>query len=175
MLSFTQFIAESKENIGWWKDQDHLHVYHGTHDRNVEHIVKYGLTKKDPKTGFISVTHDPFTAHAYAAMSGSGGESNFRSSGKAVHTPHEERSVVHMKIPMSWAKENMDPHLSGNVGDAKDKLTDRSKYDTWRKDHPSLLDRHYYSMTEVRLKKEVPPEFIQGVLKKSGSTFKPLT
>ena len=89
MYSFKDFLiektTEAKEipfehhpHVGWWKDKaekDGYHtVYHGTHKRNLPHILKHGITHKDPRTGMISVTHDPHTAHGYAAMSGSGGE-----------------------------------------------------------------------------------------------------
>lgn len=174
MLSFKTFIAEKKElpfdkapKIGFWKDHDHVTVYHGTHDRHADHILKHGLTHKDPKTGMISVTHDPHTAHGYAAMSSAGGEAHFRSAGaKVTTTPHEDRSVIKMKIPREWAEKHMDHDLSGNVGETRDRMKHKEKYDKWKKDNPNSHDHEYYQTSELRFNKEVPHHFIQGVMKK---------
>ena len=173
MLRFAEFIAERQlpfdknPHIGFWKDHDHVTVYHGTHDRHVDHILKNGLTHKDPKTGMISVTHDPHTAHGYAAMSSSGGEANFRATGgNAVNTPHEDRSVIKMKIPKHWADEHMDHDLSGNVGHTRDRMASKDHYDKWKEDNPHSQDHEYYQTSELRFKKEVPSEYIEGVMKK---------
>ena len=173
MKTFKSFILEKQINssfdhnpkIGFWKDQSHMIVYHGTHDKNVSDIKNNGLTKADPKTGMISVTHDPHTAHGYAAMSGTGGEHNFRQSGaKAVNTPHEKRSVIKMKIPMDWAKEHMDHDLSGNIGQAKDHMSSKKHYNKWKES--GKPDHEYYRLSEIRFKKPIPKEFISGVMKK---------
>lgn len=187
MITFKQFIFESLENKklpydkhanpGWHQDGEHMIVYHGTHERNIHSMLKHGLNRPDPKTGMISVTHDPNTAHAYAAMSGHGGEAGFRQAGKKVSTtPHNERALVKMKIPMSWAKEHMDHNMSGNIGaedktndlkDARTRMTSKAEHDRWKKANPTKSGHVYYSGTEVRFKKHIPPEFIQGYMKKS--------
>ena len=173
MKSFSQFLSEEafdrNPSIGFWRDHpsDHITVYHGTHERNVPHILKHGLTRKDPRTGMISVSHDPHTAHGYAAMSSSGGESHFRAAGgKAVHTPEHERSVIKMRIPREWAEEHMDHSLSGNSPEAKRRLSSREEHATWRRANPTLPDHSYYMGSELRFKREVPPEFIVGASKK---------
>jgi hypothetical protein len=186
MLSFLKFIKEQSEekqlpfdkgaNPGWHQEGEHMVVYHGTHERHVQDILQNGLNRPDPRTGMISVTHDPNTAHAYAAMSGSGGEASFRKAGaKVTTTPQNERSVIKMKIPMSWAKEHMDHNLSGNIGaedssndlkDAKTRMTNKSEYERWRKANPSKPGHVYYTGTEIRFKRSIPPEFIVGHMKK---------
>ena len=168
MKTFKEFLKEDKVSfdkdpkIGWWKDHDHLTVYHGTHERNVEDIKKTGLNRPDPKTGMISVTHDPHTAHGYAAMSGAGGEADFRKAGnKVTHTPHEERAVIKMRIPKKWAEENMDHDLSGNLPSERKRMSDKSEYEK----HEGQ-DQEYYRGTELRMKKPIPPEFIVGHMKR---------
>lgn len=188
MLRFSQFITEASESKpklpfdknadpGWHQDGDHMVVYHGTHEKNIPSMLKHGLNRPDPKTGMISVTHDPHTAHAYASMSGGGGEASFRKAGaKVVSTPHNERAVVKMKIPMEWAKEHMDHKMGGNMGaedkendlkDARLRMTDRGEHNRWKRANPDKPGRVYYTGTEIRFKKHVPPEFIEGYMKKS--------
>jgi hypothetical protein len=191
MLSFKSFkrnISESEEkklpfdknaNPGWHQDGDHMVVYHGTHEKNVSSMMKHGLNRPDPKTGMISVTHDPHTAHAYASMSGHGGESGFRQAGqKASTTPHNQRAVVKMRIPMHWARENMDHNLGGNVGaedktndlkDAKTRMTSKDEHTRWKKNNPNKPGHVYYTGTEIRFKKSVPREFMVGHMKKYES------
>lgn len=185
MLTFKQFLLEDTNkklpfdkhaNPGWHQDGDHMIVYHGTHERNIPDIMKHGLNRPDPKTGMISVTHDPHTAHAYASMSGTGGEANFRKAGaKATTTPHHERSVIKMKIPMHWAKEHMDHNMSGNTQahdetndlvDARTRMTSKAEYERWKKKNPNKPGHIYYTGTEVRFKKPIPPHFIVGHMKK---------
>ena len=174
-LRFKQFILaeaaaipfEKNPSIGFWKDSDHQIVYHGTHDKNVASVLKNGLDRKDPKTGMISVTHDPHTAHGYAAMSGAGGEAHFRDAGaKVVNTPHEDRSVIKLRIPKKWAEENMDSGLSGNSPEVKKQLQSKEHYLEWKKKNPGKGDHEYYAGSELRFKKEIPKEFIVGVMKK---------
>jgi len=156
---------EHNPNIGWWEDQNQVTVYHGTHDRNVNAVLENGLNRPDPKTGMISVTGDPFTAHGYAAMSGAGGEAQFRAAGaRPVHVPDEDRSVIKMRIPIDWLKSNMDPQLSGNIGSARKHLSSRDEYIKWKQSNRP--DYEYYQMSEFRLKKAIPPNFIVGVMKK---------
>lgn len=165
--SFRKFLEEQS---GWLWDKEHITVYHGTHKRNVSAIKKNGLNRKDPKTGMISVTPDPHTAHGYAAMSG---EHDFRAAGnKAKHVPHEDRRIIKMKIPVSWAKEHMDHNLSGNIGHARQRMASKDEYTKWKKANPKKSDSEYYQTGELRFKKEIPPHFIEkvGMLKKYKKT-----
>ena len=151
----------TNEQTGWLWDKDHITVYHGTHKRHVESIKKNGLNKPDPKTGMISVAPDPHTAHGYAAMSG---ETDFRAAGsKAKHVPHEDRRVVKMRIPKTWAQKHMDQNLSGNIGNARERMKSKDAYSKWKKENPHLHDHEYYQTAELRFKKPIPPEFIEKV------------
>lgn len=188
MLRFSQFISEEAKEIpfeknpkiGWWRDkaeQDGYHtVYHGTHVRNLKSVLKHGLTHKDPKTGMISVTHDPHTAHGYASMAGAGGEAEFRkgsSANIAKHTPDHERIVLKMHIPKHFVDKHLDPNLSGNyrLANKKTALHDKETYDEWRRKNPHHPDSSYYSVSELRLDHEIPPHFIVGYMhKKKAST-----
>jgi hypothetical protein len=129
-------------------------------------MLKSGINKPDPKTGMYSTTPDARTAHAYASMSGAGGEANFRGAGsKAVGVPHSQRSVIKLKIPADWAERHMDAELRGNMGDAKKHMMDRNEYAKWVAKNPDKFDSEYYAATEVRFKKPIPPEFIEGYMK----------
>lgn len=174
--SFKSFLAESTKevpfdknpHVGWWKDKaekDGYHtVYHGTHKKNLDSILKHGLNHRDPRTGMISVTHDPHTAHGYAAMSGSGGERNFRKAGaKAVHTPHEDRVVLKMHIPKEFVDKHMDHEFHGNPKHGnRTKMADKSHYDSWKKSNPDKPDHEFYQVSELRLNKEIPHHYIVG-------------
>lgn len=161
---------------GWYREGDHIVAYHGTHVRNVADILEKGLNRPDPKTGMISVTLDPLTAHAYAAMSGSGGEAGFRGAGgRATTTPPGERAVIRMRIPRAWVDANMDPGLGGNMGiedatndlvDARTRMLSREEYQRWRRANPNKPGRIYYTGTELRFRTAVPPEFIQGYMQR---------
>ena len=164
MKRFKSFLFEVSElswnsnaTVGWWRNNDVLTVYHGTHVKNIESVLKNGLTVKDPTTGMISLALEPSTSRGYAAMSG---EYNFRSAGaKAKVVPIEDRVVFVLKIPMKWIEENLDPRLGGNIGMAKDKLSNKDLYDKWAR-----TDSEYYQLTELRVKKEVPAKFIKGYM-----------
>jgi len=156
---------DKNANHGWWRDRETLELYHGTHERNVPHIEQHGVNVPDPKTGMVSMTLDPHTAHGYAAMSSGErrGEHSFRKAGaKAVTTPQENRAVTKFKVPMSWAEKHLDPELRGNIGSATGRLTDKSKYDDWRKANPDKSDHEYYQTTELRFSKPIPSEFYVG-------------
>jgi hypothetical protein len=149
----------------WSEHPDHIVVYHGTHTRNIPHILKNGLSNKDPKTGMVSVTfgsHGKSVAHGYAAMSG---EYGFRQAGqKAVTVPDEHRSIVVAHLPMDWVHKNVDRNFGGNPTEVKQRLADPE------------LHRQYVAKTgsdfsptetpELRFKEAIPPEFIVGVEKK---------
>lgn len=147
-------------------NEPYVTLFHGTNDKNFDGIAKEGLSKIDNRTGYVSLAPDPNTANGYAAMSGVGGESEFRRAGrKAVNAPQEERSVIVMRIPKWWLRENSDPNLRGNIGIGKDTLTDKSKYDEWKKNNPNQPDSNYYMTSEIRTK-PVPRDFIVGYMKK---------
>jgi hypothetical protein len=159
----TEIPFDKTTNHGFWKDddKDYVDVYHGTHKKNVADIEEKGLNRPDPKTGMISVTMDPHTAHGYAAMSG--GESNFRSvKGRPTQTPHEDRAVVKYRVPKHWLHANMDKELSGNIGDARTRMSSKEEYMKWRKENPKSSDSDYYQTSEFRLKSAVPPEYYVG-------------
>ena len=177
IISFNSFLNEQGEipfekstHHGFWQDNDHVEVFHGTHKRNIPSIRKNGLNHPDPNTGMHSVTLDPHTAHGYAAMSGSGGESNFRSAGaKVVNTPHEDRAVAKFKIPKKWLEKHMDKSFSGNVGQARENIQSKEKYENWKKANPNKSDHEYYATTEFRLKKASPSRFYVGHAQKVKS------
>lgn len=176
MLTFIQFIKESTDteipferhpNIGWWNDSQRTHIdlYHGTHRKNLDAIRKNGISVPDPRTGMISTTPDPNTAHAYAAMSSGErrGEHSFRKAGtKAVTTPEKDRVVLKFRVPMEWARKHVDPNLRGNIGSAEGKLQDKAKYDEWKAKNPKSPDSEYYSTSELRFSKPIPPTFFAG-------------
>jgi len=153
--------------IGWWNDdRKFLTMYHGTHDRNVQDILKNGLTKMDPDTGMLSMAFEPSTAHGYAAMSGAGGESGFIKAGaKPVHTAEKDRSVIVAKIPMDWVRENMDLNLGGNLGTERKRLQSKDEWEKWNEKQENN-DQGYYQLAELRFKKTLPPKFITGYMKK---------
>lgn len=177
-MSFKRWLMEQTEakrlpfdkqtkRRGWWREGDHYILYHGTHERNVQSMIKSGINRPDPSTGMYSTTPDPHTAHGYAAMSGAGGEAHFRgTSAKATNTPHSERAVLKLKIPADWAERHMDADLRGNMGDAKKRMMDKNEYMKWSSKNPEKHDSEYYMATEVRFKKPIPPEFIDGYMKK---------
>lgn len=159
-----QMMWNSNPSIGWWADNDkHLVMYHGTHDSRLDSIHKEGI--KAPQSGstagWVSMTHDPHTAHGYASMHG--GEATFRNAGqKAQHVPHEHRAVVVAHIPHEWAKANMDHSFAGNMD--RSKMSDKSKYEAHKAS--GKPDHEYYQTSELRFKNKIPAEFIKGYMKK---------
>lgn len=177
MKTFMEFLFERSDHglpripweknpkIGWWKDGSHLTMYHGTHETNLHRIDRDGIKAPEhgPTKGWVSMTHDPHTAHGYASMSG--GESAFRAAGgQARHVPDHERSVLVAHIPREWAEKHMNHHMRGNIGRVADNMTDRDKYD--RHVTSGRPDHEYYATTELRFKDRVPREFIKGYMKK---------
>lgn len=151
--------------IGWHEDGDHLVMYHGTHESRVGAIAKEGLKAPShgPTKGWVSMTHDPHTAHGYASMTG--GESAFRAAGnKAKTVPHHERATLVYHIPRKWANENMNHHLRGNTDDVVDNLKNKQKYEEHKA--AGKPDHEYYQKTELRFKDHIPPEFIKGYMKR---------
>ena len=160
MKSFKTFISE---HTGYIWDKDHLTLYHGTHKNNIPSIRENGLNKPDEKTGMISLTPDPDTAHGYAAMSG---EHNFRAAGnKAVTVPHKDRRVVKFKIPRKWAEDNHDKALGGNIGSVRGRFASKEEFE--KHDDNS----HPYQLGELRFKKPIPSGFMHSVLRRKGSNY----
>jgi hypothetical protein len=119
---------------------------------------------------------DPHTSHGYASMSASGGERAFRTNpGAAQHTPEEDRSVVKMRVPKTWLKDNMDHDYHGNTSMYKDKISKKSSYDSWKNKNPGKSDHEHYALTEFRVKNAIPKKFIVGVMKKKQSSGSPTT
>ena len=181
-VDYNLFEAElpydKNPNIGFWKDQGerdgYYTLYHGTHEKNVPSMMKSGIDRPDPTTGMISTTPDPHTAHGYAAMSGSGGETQFRKLGNTpVNTPHENRAVLKLQIPKAWADRHIDPDLRGNLGDTRERMLDRQHYDNWKKANPQKSDAEFYTGSEVRFSKPIPSEFIVGHMKRFPQGIKP--
>ena len=180
MKSFKMFIIESDESdtggikrlpwnkdpkIGWHEDGDTLIMHHGTHERNLKGIAQNGINapNKGPTKGWVSMTHDPNTAHGYASMTG--GESAFRSSNRRpTSTPHHERATIVAHIPRTWAQKNMDHHFRGNTDDVVGNLRNKQNYQQHKA--AGKPDNEYYQKTELRFKQHIPPEFIKGYMKK---------
>lgn len=164
MIPFSLFSEstmswEGNPKIGWWKDQKVLRVYHGTHKKNLESVLKSGLTRKDPVTGFISLALEPNTAFGYAAMSG---EYDFRAAGsKSVSVPPKDRIVIVFDIPIDWILKHYDPNLSGNVGTARNHMSSDTEYNKFKGN-----DNEYYALTELRVNTVVPKKFIKGYMQK---------
>lgn len=151
-------INWSVKPIGWWRDQDPLRLYHGTNIINVPFIIEDGINRKDPSTGMISMTPDPFTARGYAAMGSGGGEALFRKAGMKVRSlPMEERAVFAFDVPMSWVLQNYDKELRGNLNQMRDKMMNKHLYHAF-----NGTDLEYYSTSEIRFRKEIPPSFMVG-------------
>jgi hypothetical protein len=158
------FLLEKdwQPEIGWWEDADPLIMYHGTHQDNLDNIMKNGLTKKDVKTGMISLAFDPNTALGYAAMSGVGGEFSFRKAGaKVKSTPISERVVIKFNLPQKWVKTHMDKNLGGNLELQRERLKNKLEYEKFSKP-----DYVYYELCELRFNTIIPAEFISGIIRK---------
>jgi hypothetical protein len=170
MKSFKEFINESikkikwdsNPKIGWWEFQDPLVLYHGTHERNIEMISKNGITNKDPETGMISMALEPNTAFGYAAMSGTGGEANFRKAGnKVTSTPPKERAIFVAHVPWDWVEKHYDKNLKGNLKKEKERLSSEEVYNSF-----TGVDASYYQLSELRFNTEMPARFIVGYMQK---------
>jgi hypothetical protein len=170
-LSNREIPWESNPNLGWWRDQDPITLYHGTHKRNISSFLENGiLLPKNPPANRIpeiSLALDPYTAFGYAAMSGSGGEVGFRQAGSKVSTtPVEDRVVFKLEIPMNFILKYYDGNLGGNrdSGDIKSRTNIKSKeeYTNWKQ--LGKTDVAYYALTELRIKNSIPSEYIVGYM-----------
>ena len=167
MISYKQFLEEGikkipfdkNPKIGWWLDNDPITFYHGTHIDNLEFIIKNGI--KAPTEGYtkdwVSLALDPFTGRGYAAMSGVGGETAFRSAGKKVKTtPMNERIVFKIQLPKSLVLKKM-AKGRGEMQSTLNRLKDKKEYENWTKS-----DVEYYALTEIRMPKKIDTKFIKG-------------
>lgn len=148
---------DGNPKIGWWKDQDPLRLYHGTHKDNVDAISAEGFRTS---TGWISFALEPNTAIGYASMAGEGGEIDFRRKTTPRTVAMEDRRVFVLDVPLAFVLRNMDEKLGGNTRDVIQNLQDKNKYETF-----SGKDHVYYRFTEIRLK-SVPRQYITGVMAK---------
>lgn len=185
MQSFKKFILEQEypkptlswdkdPDLGWWKEQDPITLYHGTHIRNINSFLENGiLLPKNPplnRIPEISLALDPYTAFGYAAMSGAGGEVGFRQAGvKVTSTPPQERAVIKLEIPMSFILDNYDKGLGGNrdSGDIKSRthMMNKESYIAWKKE--GKTDFAYYALCELRVREAVPSNYIVGWMLKN--------
>ena len=150
-------------DIGWWLDNNPIRFYHGTHKDNLDFITKNGILapKEGSTAGWISLALDPNTAFGYAAMSGMGGETAFRSAGKKVKsTPPKERIVFIVELPKAMVLSSMAPER-GAMQSTKNLLKDKSIYDKYTKS-----DQEYYALTEIRMPKKIDPKYIKGYMVK---------
>ncbi len=160
----------------WSENEDFLPVYHGTHVNNVPDIIKNGISNKDPKTGMISVaigSRGIDTAHAYASMSGAGGEHNFRQVGqRPVSVPHEDRSVIVAHLPMDWVHQHVDRNFGGNPDSVKERLRNPAAHDEYVRKNGE--DTAFDETPELRFREAIPAKYIVGVTQKRKpmKTFK---
>lgn len=160
----------------WSENEDFLPVYHGTHVNNVPDIIKNGISNKDPKTGMISVaigSRGIDTAHAYASMSGAGGEHNFRQVGqRPVSVPHEDRSVIVAHLPMDWVHQHVDRNFGGNPDSVKERLRNPAAHDEYVRKNGE--DTAFDETPELRFREAIPAKYIVGVTQKRNpmKTFK---
>ena len=149
----------AKINKTWWLDKDTVTLYHGTNKRNLKNVSGEGL--KPDAEGFVYLTPDPNTAAGYASMSASGGEAAFRKSGKAVHTPEEDRVILKYEIPKKEFLKIVDQNkqrrgpLNPNYDVDKDKLFNKDVFDKHMK-NKAKVKYDYYAKTEIRFPENNP-------------------
>jgi len=161
--NFKSFLLEQEQSreIPWkthpqtWigddKEESHIYLYHGTHKKNRQSVVNNGITHADPKTGKVSYALDPHTGRGYAAMSGSGGEYQFRRAGaKVQNVPMSDRDVHVWRVPKALVRKHM-ADMRGNLEGEKDKLTNKDRFEKTVK----AGKEHPYSLAEVRFTPEI--------------------
>lgn len=174
MFSFEEFLLEEKKKtkemkwvnnpkLGWWKDNDPMLFFHGTHKKNLEGILESGIyaPKSGPTANWVSLALDPYTSFGYASMTG--GESAFRAAGaRPTTTPPQDRVIFFLKIPKAFILQHMNKNLRGNMEAQRNLLIDKSLYEAHKK--KGGKDYEYYAMTEVRLPNHVDSSFIKGYM-----------
>lgn len=139
---------------------DPVVCYHGSHAQHLESFFKNGINRKDPSTGMVSVTLDPYTANAWAALSGVGGDRKAKEVGVvAPTTDHTDRVVIKFAIPKEWADKYIDRSLAGNEPNPLKHMMSKEMYDAYEG-----TDQSYYQFSELRFSEAVPPEFIVGYM-----------
>ena len=158
-------MAASTFKKGWWLDKDVITFYHGTHKNNLAFIEKNGIVA--PKTGstagWVSLALDPYTAHGYASMSGSGGETKFRAvNAKPVNVPHSDRITFVVRIPKNEVLAKMAPER-GAMQSTLNRLKDENEYNQLVRSG-KMNDEEYYRLTEIRWPHVVPVSYIIGYM-----------
>lgn len=149
--------------IGWWLDNDPVTFYHGTHENNLDFILKHGLVapKEGSTANWVSLALEPNTGHGYAAMSGAGGETAFRKAGaKVITVPHNQRITLILEIPQMDFLHKMAPER-GAMQSTKNRLKDKAEYEKLVV-KGSMSEAEYYATTEIRYPKLVPVKYIKG-------------
>lgn len=171
MYTFRSFITEDFRKVtikmpfkkGWWLDKNEIMFYHGTHKNNLKFIEQHGIVA--PTEGstahWVSLALDPYTAHAYAAMSGEGGETKFRQAGgRPVNVPHSDRVVLVVKLSKNDVIEKMAP-ARGAMEETRNRLRSKEEYERLVV-KGKMSDEEYYMKTEIRYPNVVSPEHIVG-------------
>jgi hypothetical protein len=97
-------------------------------------------------------------------MSGSGGETKFRSvGGKPVNVPHGDRITFVIRIPRNEVLAKMAPER-GAMQSTANRLKDKEEYEKLVKSG-KMDDERYYQLTEIRWPTVVPKEYIIGYMK----------
>ncbi len=170
MQSFKSYLTEAKTikqvpwngfpEIGWWRDQKKLTLYHGTNVDNLPGFAATGLSRPDPNTKMYSFAFEPFTARAFAVM---GGEARFLNAkahqAKQLVVPENKRAVLIFELPIAWIEKYMDPDLSGNDPSHKERLMDKDEYEKF-----SGSDQQYYQLCELRVTAPVDAKYIKGYM-----------
>lgn len=141
------------QNIGWWRDNDTIKLYHGTSKTYLDSIMKNGLIGNNFR--FVYTTLDINTAYGYSLYGESKGRFLSRKTYKTTTVPN--RVVVEISMPLDYFDSEM---LNINFTDLNtyNKLTDRSVYDEY-----DLTDSDYYMFTELVLSRTVEPKYITNV------------
>jgi hypothetical protein len=167
-----QVNIQTFPKIGWWLDRDPVRLYHGTHTRNLDNILKSGIQAptEGSTAGKVSLAIDPLTARAYASMSGLGGEHKFKGfrnvgQSKNIQTkvPMEERVVFIIQFPREYVLKIMNTEgfmARGHMSELVHRLDDKNEYQRLVVDG-GMSEKEYYSRTEIRVP-EVKPQDIVG-------------
>jgi len=171
LFESTEMPWVDKPAIGWWLDSDPVTFYHGTNARNLQGVLDKGIfaPTDGPTANWVSLALDPKTSLGYASMTG--GESSFRDAGKnAKHVPTNERVVFVIQLVQSYFLPKM-AEARGNMDNKRTKLSDEGRYREWVESktkqfgkYPNVFDLEYYALTEIRLPKHIPVQYIKGYM-----------
>lgn len=139
----------------------HTRFWHGTSSPEAaESIGKEGINRFDKDTGRISITKHKGTAFGYAAMQG-GQASTLANGVKAKTAPMEHRRAIELHIPNDWLHNHRDHEYDKHWGNGIS-----AKAVKEYKLHPDAL-------SEIRVKKAIPKEFIAKIHKKEPKQITP--